>query len=329
VDAVLGVEGGGSHSHAVIADRSGGLLGVGANDDPSNWDDVGIQAAGAALRSCVREALSRASVEAGDLGASVFALAGVDFPTDAERLSGIPLAIGLGEPIRVVNDAFAALRAGSDEPFGVAVIAGTGSVVAGRNRRGEEFRTLGMGPLFGDTGGTSEISEAAVTAVANAYLGRSPRTTLTERLCSRSGAASVIGFLEAASRGRVDTATFAPEVTAAASDGDAVAQAILRDTGARLGDAAAHVATRLGLEGDTFDVVLAGGVFRSRSPYVLDPLRSALAERTPEARLVVFRGAPVVGAALLAIELAGSPPPLEARGALAEGVAVALEHDVG
>jgi N-acetylglucosamine kinase-like BadF-type ATPase len=186
-----------------------------------------------------------------------------------------------------------------------------------------------MGPLFGDAGGTSEISEAAVTAVANAYLGRSPRTTLTERLCSRSGAGSVIGFLEAASRGRVDTATFAPEVTAAASDGDAVAQAILRDTGARLGDAAAHVATRLGLEHDAFDVVLAGGVFRSRSPFVLDPLRSALAERTPEARVVVFRGAPVVGAALLAVELAGTPPRLEARGALAEGVAAALEHDVG
>ena len=47
---VLGVEGGGSHSHAIVVDARGSLLGLGANDDPGNWDDVGIEALGEALR---------------------------------------------------------------------------------------------------------------------------------------------------------------------------------------------------------------------------------------------------------------------------------------
>src|SRR6266508_3129133 len=92
---VLGVEGDGAHSHAVVTDASGRLLGLGANDDSSDWDDVGIAAAAAALRSCVREALDAAGLEPEGVGASVFALAGVDFPVDEQRLAGIPEAIGL------------------------------------------------------------------------------------------------------------------------------------------------------------------------------------------------------------------------------------------
>jgi N-acetylglucosamine kinase-like BadF-type ATPase len=46
------------HCHAVLADTSGQVLGIGANQDPANWDDVGIEAAAGAIRSCVREALN-------------------------------------------------------------------------------------------------------------------------------------------------------------------------------------------------------------------------------------------------------------------------------
>ena len=60
---VLGVEGDGAHTHAVLTDSSGVPLGFGANDDSSDWDSVGIAAAAAALRSCITEALSSAQAE--------------------------------------------------------------------------------------------------------------------------------------------------------------------------------------------------------------------------------------------------------------------------
>ena len=60
--SVLGMEGGGDHSHAIVADASGEVLGIGVNDDPSNWGDVGIEAAAGAIRSCVREALAGAGL---------------------------------------------------------------------------------------------------------------------------------------------------------------------------------------------------------------------------------------------------------------------------
>ena len=44
---VLGVEGDGVHSNAVLTEASGTLLGLGANDDSSDWDSIGIAAAAA------------------------------------------------------------------------------------------------------------------------------------------------------------------------------------------------------------------------------------------------------------------------------------------
>jgi N-acetylglucosamine kinase-like BadF-type ATPase len=326
MELVLGVEGGGSHCHAVLADSSGQVLGIGANQDPANWDDVGIEAAAGAIRSCVTEALNAAGLTPGDVGASVFALAGVDFPMDEQLLAGIPSAIGITGPCRIANDAFASLRAGTDQARGVVVVAGTGSVVAGRNGSGVEFRTLGMGPMLGDSGSASEVSEAAVTAVANAYTARGPETELTGLLCERSGVASVVEFLEAASRVRIDTTTFSPEVVFAAEEGDAVAQSILVEAGRSLGGTAAHVVRRLGMEDEPFDLVLAGGMFRADTRHLVDGLEAAVRPVAQHVRLQPLRDPPVVGAVLLAIDSTAEAQAPGLRRSLAEGVAAALGH---
>jgi N-acetylglucosamine kinase-like BadF-type ATPase len=321
---VLGVEGGGSHSHAVVVEGPEALLGIGANDDPANWEDVGIEAAGAALRSCIREALDAAGVRPELVSSSVFTLAGVDFPMDEQRLSGIPAALGLTGPCRIMNDSFAGLRAGTDEPFGAVVIAGTGSVVAGRNPDGEEFRTLGLGPLLGDSGSASEVSEAGVTAVALAFLGRGPETLLTDLLCDATGFASTIEFLEAAGRDRIDTSTYSPIVVRAAEEGDEVAEEILTHAGEMLGATAAYVLRHLNMESVPFDLVLAGGLFRARTAGPVRALEASIRPVAPEARLVKLEDPPVVGAALLAMELAGGTPLPGTRTSLGRAVTSAL-----
>ena len=222
--ALLGVEGNGSYCHAVLVDPAGTFLGVGANDDPANWDDVGIAAAAAAIRSCVIEALEAAELSAADVEASVFALAGVDFPYGRAAAERDPVGDRGRRAFLIVNDSFAALRAGTDGQCGVVVIAGNGSVVAGRNEQGATFRSLGMGPMFGDSGSATDLSEAGVTAVAEAYLERGPVTSLTELLCAQSGVRSVVELLEGVARARIDPVPFAPTIIRAAEDGDAVAQ---------------------------------------------------------------------------------------------------------
>ncbi len=305
---VLGVEAGGSHCHSVVADPSGAILGAGANRDSGNWEDVGIVAAGGALRACVRAAFDAAATDPGAVAAAVFALAGVDFAIDEERLGGLPEAMGVDGPTWIMNDAFAALRAGTANSFGLVVAAGTGSVVAGQNDRGEQARTLGLGPTFGDSGSASEVSEAGVGAVAMAYLGRGSRTVLTETLPAAAGASGVEDFLEGTARGRIDASAFAPVVARAAHDGDEVALGVLRRAAESLGDAAGYVIRRLGMERAAFDVVLAGGLWRAGTAVLQEALERTVRAVAPGARPVLLDAPPVIGSALLAMELAGSVP---------------------
>jgi N-acetylglucosamine kinase-like BadF-type ATPase len=320
MSVVLGVEGGGSHSHAVVATTSGEVLGAGISRDPANWEDVGIEAAGAALKSCARSALNEAGVAPHDIATSVFALAGVDFPVDEQRLGGIPEALRLGGRVEIMNDAFASFRAGSNRPFGVVVVAGTGSIVAGTNPDGEHVRTLGLGPMLGDSGSASEISEAGVTAVAEAFTERGAETALTGLLCEAAGAPTVVDFLERAGRARIDTATFAPLVVQAAEAGDPVAQGILARAGKTLGATAGHVIRRLRMEELEFDLVMAGGVIRSDSPYLLEPLEASVRSVAPLAAPVRLDTPAVVGSVLLAMDIIEGATRSGLRTALAERI---------
>ncbi len=326
---VLGVDGGGTKTHAMVADGHGETLGSGVSG-PSNWEDVGLGPAGTAIGVAVRDALDRAGLHPSDVEASVFGLAGVDWPSDNKRLAQVINPLGLAGPREVVNDSFLALRAGADRRWGVVVISGTGSVAAGRNPAGEVFRTLGLGRMFGDFGSASDVSEEAAGAVANAYTGRGPSTALTELLCHHVGSGSVAELLERLSRrlvqGRIEAEAddFAPLVIEAANEGDFVARDILERAGAGLGGSAVLVARTLGMLELEVEIVLSGGLITGASRYVTDPFEVAVKRAMPRAVFVHLHSPPVVGAVLMALELLepdGSP---EVQARLADGASRAL-----
>lgn len=298
---VLGVDGGGTKTHAAVADERGTLLGFGMSG-PSNWEDGGFESASAALKAAIRGALDTAGLAAHQVESSVFGLAGIDFPSDAQGMGGVAAAIGLDEPCRILNDSFVALRAGTNHPWGVVVISGTGSVVAGRNPAGETFRTLGVGAVFGDDASASEVSQAALGAVAADVLGRGPHTALTDRLCEITGTTGPMELIEAVARGRTSDALFAPAVVEVAERGDLAARRILEQAGASLGDLAGHVARRLSMDGSEFELVLAGGMFRSGSRIMRAALEATVKRSARFAFAVTLEAPPVVGAVLLALE---------------------------
>jgi N-acetylglucosamine kinase-like BadF-type ATPase len=318
VNVVLGVDGGGTKTHAVLAAQDGTLLGLGRSG-PSNWEDTGIDAAAAALKAAVREAFGHAHIEPAAVAGAVFGLAGVDFPSDEEKMSGIPLALRIHTPCRIVNDSFVALRAGANHPWGVVVIAGTGSVVAGRNPAGETARTLGLGPMFGDFGSGTDVSAEAITAVAAQLTGQGPRTLLTERLCAVTESASAMAFIEGVARGRIPNWGYSSTVVEAADAGDLVARRILEHAGSSLGDAAGHIARRLSMDGSEFEIVLTGGMFRNDSRILTSALEHTVKRCARFARLVRLEVPPVVGAVLLGLELIDLPtdPDLHMRLAVA------------
>jgi len=309
VTTVLGVDGGGRKTYAIVANALGELLGAAASG-PSNWELVGIDGARDAIAGAADAALAEAGIKRFALDASVFGLAGVDWPSDLDRLDAVIEPLGLGGGRRILNDAFVALRAGTTQPWGVSVIAGTGTVAAGRNPAGREFRTLGEGAIFGDFGDEFDVSELAVRAVADQYTGRGPSTMLTELLCEHLKADSAAEMLERLCREdpRIrspEVQILTPLVLKATEKGDLVAREILERIGQALGSAAGLVARRLEMGDLEFDVVCAGNLFRTPNRYLLDQLELEARREAPNAQLTLLDVPPVVGAALMALELAG------------------------
>lgn len=311
VTIVLGLDGGGTRTHVVVADEEGALLGA-ATGEAANWEDVGMEAAAGAIRAVTLEALQAAGLAPGALDASVFGLAGNDWPSDHDRLAAIPASLGLGGMQEVVNDSFVALRAGANHPWGIVVVAGTGTVVGGRNEVGEEFRTMGLGPTFGDWGGAAEISEEGLRGIAEAYTGLGTSTSLTDRFATAMDRSSIADLLEFASRQSPPLSHLAPLVLEAAEEGDAVARSIAERAGTALGANAGLVARRLGMQDQQVEVVLAGGVLRAGSRTLEQALKKELRRSAPAAFPVRLEVPPVVGAALRALEnLGGSPSSAE------------------
>ena len=300
---VLAVDGGGSKTHLAICDESGAVLGA-ATAGPSNWETVGLRGAADTIGDALEKALAASGVRRDQIEAAAFGLAGVDWPSDVDRLTTTLASLRLTCPMTLVNDSFIALRAGAQAPWGVVVIAGTGTVVAGRNRAGESFRTLGLGRLLGDDGSASDVAEQVVRAVARAYVGRAPATSLTEGLRAMMGAGSVEEMLEEYSRGGEPELDAAPLALEQAARGDAVAVGIIEWAAAELGGAASTVAHRLGMEDEPYELVLSGGLFRGGG----ELLETLISRAVPTALLTRLEVPPVSGAVLMALELIGGRP---------------------
>ena len=261
---VLGIDGGGSKTLALVAGASGEVLGRG-EAGPSNYQVIGLEAALSSLEAATEAALANAGRNRRDLGAACVGLAGVARPADHERLAAWAARSLPGVPITIANDAQLVMAAGTPHGWGVALICGTGSIVMGRSPDGRTARAGGWGYLLGDEGSGYAIGLAALRAVMRAHDGRGPRTDLVHAVLARydlDDPSALVARLyqRVASAARpAQIAALAELVDAASLAGDGVAHDILQEAGRELALAALAVVRRLELAGPV-PCGLAGGV---------------------------------------------------------------------
>ena len=261
-ELLLGLDGGGSKTLALLADAEGRVLGRGTAGS-SNYQNIGAQAAQAALNQAIAAAFADAGIAEGDPAATCLGLAGVDRPEDRELFDRWARERFGGSPVMIANDAELVLAAGTPEDWGVAVISGTGSIVYGRSPHGQMTRAGGWGHILGDEGSGYAIGVAALRAVMRAFDGRGATTTLTTHILAHWALASPPDLVGQVYREQPSTAEIAALAVLAdqeAADGDAVARAILADAGHELALTVEAVVRRLGFSvGAPLPCALAGG----------------------------------------------------------------------
>ena len=332
--AVLAVDGGNSKTDVAIVAEDGRLIGA-VRGPTISHQQVGIDEGRRRLAELVGRAggEGRGGAAAGPAEVGVLCLAGADYRSDVALLERGFGELGLVGRIVVLNDTFAALRAGSSRPWGVVLICGQGVNAAGVAPDGRTARFDAVGDLSGDWGGGTSIGRAGLAAAVRGRDGRGPRTALERTVPAVYGLSRPAAVTRRFYDGRLDErriGDLAPVVFATAGDGDPVARAIVDHLADELVAMATALIRRLRLRSLDVEVVLGGGVFRTDDRPFHERLAAGIRAVAPRATLVRPVAPPVAGSALLALDRldpAGRPPTAEVAARVRAGLAAALEAD--
>ncbi|MCX5397047.1 N-acetylglucosamine kinase [Streptomyces sp. NBC_00102] len=314
--SVLAIDAGNSKTDVALIGEDGTVLGT-ARGGGFQPPVVGIPAALDMLAAAVEGAYASAGGTVGGPAAHVSAcLANADLPVEEEELTAALLDRGWAPSVEVRNDTFAVLRAGVDEPRGVAVVCGAGINCVGMLPDGRTARFPAIGRMSGDWGGGSGLAEEAMWFAARAEDGRGEPTELARALPAHFGLGSMYELIEALHREHIPYERrheLTPVLFATGAAGDPVARAVVD----RLADEVVAMATvaldRLDLLEEHVPVILGGSVLAARHRDLDIRIASLLAARAPRARIRVVAQQPVLGAALLGLDHTGAAPEAHAR----------------
>ena len=220
-----------------------------------------------------------------DVGALVVASRGIWTLRERRALAG--RLARLAARVEVLSDAQAALLGALGPRPGLLILAGTGSIVIGRDARGRWARAGGLGPLLGDEGSAFWIGRAWLRATT-----RGEDFLPVRRLVTRPDAVARIAAL-------------APSVLRRSRRGDSRACQIVHEAQADLAQLALDVAGQLRLP-HPVAISWAGGVLDD--PGFRDGLKHAVARSGLGARWIAPAAEPVAATVALAQRAVGTLP---------------------
>ena len=302
----LGVDTGGTKSNALIAAETGEVWGFGEAGN-GNHESVGYDGLAKTLDQCVSQALAQAGLTIAQISGAGFGIAGYDFPSERQDTLATIATLGLSCPLDATNDVALGVIAGTQAGWGLAVDSGTGNNVRGRDRHGREGWVTGCGGTFGEYGGAGEIVARALQKVSHHWSQRGQPTSLSDSFILSTGAKHLTDLIEGIAQGWYHlNGKHARLVFEEANKGDPIARDVLAWAGRELGETANAVVRQLGIERETFEVVLIGSVFNGGA-LITEPLQKTIQDFAPGAAFTRLDVPPVAGAVLWGMELAGLP----------------------
>ena len=311
MQCVLGVDGGNTKTIALVAAPDGRILGAGRGGcgDMYNARSTGKtseEAALANIEEAIASALSEAQAQPSDIVASVFNMAGADWPEDVDLLQAAMQARGFGRSILVQNDALGVLHHQISSSTGVSVVCGTGGAVGARAQDG---RTWHSSHWQDEVQGSHQLGQETLFALCRTELRIDPPTTLTRRVLDFLHVGSVEEalhlFTSRNSKPHRDLGYLTPILLDEAQAGDEAALRIVQKHGSMLGQFALAAARQVGIEGTSFALVFAGGVFHHPSPLLAEVVTQTVRATSPHVRPMRCRFEPIVGVLFSALEAAG------------------------
>jgi glucosamine kinase len=224
---VIGIDGGGSKTHAIVADETGATLGE-AFGGGSAVKPGEENASADVIAKTAREALEAAGMTEVTPRVLCVGVAGAGREQAKQALWQALVARDVASDVVVHTDFGIALDDAFGDGPGVLLIAGTGSAAFGRSPAGSTARCGGWGPIIGDEGSGAWIGRRALSIVSAASDGRESQTALTGAILTAAEVNEVSELIPwAAAATRDQIAALAPVVFTVADGGDLRANALI------------------------------------------------------------------------------------------------------
>ena len=303
---VIGVDGGGTKTDAVIVSQSGTILGR-TQGGGSNLQAIGKDRLKKEILATLDRLLKGTNVPEQKVAGVFLGLAGAGRKSDQSTIQHLFDETPYRGKIHVDSDAIIALAGAFGNQPGIILISGTGAICFGKNQKGRIVRAGGWGYLLGDEGSGFYIGREAIIAALKDLDGRGERTSLRKEIEIRFKLRNIDEIIPPIYQQKIDRvaiADLAPVVFEEAKKGDAVAQVIIKQAGMELGNLAKSVAQKLGFNDDTVKVALIGSVFKQKD-MLINEIAKVLYDISWDIQIADPEYIPSIGAAILAMEKCG------------------------
>lgn len=230
---LIGMDGGGTKTACLVTDLQGKEI-FKTTGGPSNFLMQGTEKVSEMLFNLITECKNKLECEYSDFEVIVLGTTGAGRRSDAERLENAfnEHAKSKGVTFNIFyvdSDARIALEGAFSGKPGSILIAGTGSIMFGKDSAGEIHRVGGFGRFIGDQGSGYHIGKQGLTMLAKAFDGRGEKTILSDLVKEKFNIDTPEILITEIYKNNFDIASVAPLVIEAAEKEDEVCLSIIEE----------------------------------------------------------------------------------------------------
>lgn len=297
----IGIDGGGTKSKCVLTDENLNII-YETQSGPTNFLTIGTDVVANTIFNLFTECCNSQNISLSQVNGIVLGTTGAGRENDAKKLedSVIKESQKKDSPInsfKVISDARIALEGAFAGNSGSILIAGTGSIMFGKDKDGKIHRVGGCGRLIGDEGSGLTIGRKGLNILSKYFDGRGKDTLLRSKIADEFGINNQTELITKVYSENLSIQKVAPLVMQSAEAGDELCRDILDE---ETNELLMHIAAMSKLLNEiNMKLVFIGGTIATEN-YYSNMFRKKINQFLPEIEIQQAQYPPEIGAVIFA-----------------------------
>ncbi len=229
----IGIDGGGTKTNCILCNQDLEVL-FRTQSGPSNFLTIGTEIVAQTILNLVKKTSAESNVKIKDIKAVVLGTTGAGRESDAVKLESMVKQLSETENIKlnqfqVLSDARIALEGAFTGKPGSILIAGTGSIMFGKDAEGNIHRVGGFGRLIGDEGSGLTLGKKGLNLYAKFLDDRGKDSILFKMINEKYNVNDISSLITEVYSNNMQIQDVAPMVIKAAAEKDEQCLAILEE----------------------------------------------------------------------------------------------------